>query len=336
VTPYLEIGGDYREVLPSVHLLELPLPFSMGLVNVFLVRLDDGFLLIDSGMDTEPCFAALDRAREGIGFEWSDIRQVLLTHMHPDHIGLAKRLVELSGATLLMHNVDVQLLDKMSTGTPRQSWVEGVLKDAGVPVGVMAQVECAFAEIQKSFRKLQPDCTLSGGEVLNTSIGELQVIWTPGHSPGHVCLYCPERRVLFSGDHMLEHISPNIGWQPDHDALGEFLDSLDRIDPLEIDVILPSHGGPFTGHREWIRKTIEHHKQRCDRIVSSLSKRPKTAHELVEELWDRQLSPFHYRFAIFEILAHLDFLARRDRLASCRQNGASVWQLVDETIRLRQ
>src|SRR5205823_10112564 len=140
-------------------------------VNVFLVRLDDGFLLIDSGMDTEPCFAALDRAREGLGVEWTAIRQILLTHMHPDHIGLAKRLADLSGAALLMHDVDVQLLEKMSTGTPRQRWVQGVLREAGVPERVMAQVEFAFGEIQKSFRKLQPDWTLAGGEVLNTSIG---------------------------------------------------------------------------------------------------------------------------------------------------------------------
>jgi glyoxylase-like metal-dependent hydrolase (beta-lactamase superfamily II) len=132
-----------------------------------------------------------------------------------------------------------------------------------------ALVHSSMFEIQQSFERLTPDRLLSGGETIATAHGALEVLWTPGHSPGHVCLYDRERRVLISGDHILQHISPNIGWQPGRDALGEFLSSLDRIAALDVDLILPSHGAPFTGHREWVRKTHEHHAERCARIVDA-------------------------------------------------------------------
>ena len=164
-----------------------------------------------------------------------------------------------------------------------------------------------------------------GGETIETSLGDLQVIWTPGHSPGHICLYQPERRVLFSGDHILEHISPNIGWQPDHDALGEFLSSLDRIAALQVDLVLPSHGAPFRGHREWVAKTRAHHAERCDLLLGALDGQSKTAAELIPSLWNRPLSPFHYRFALFELLAHLDHMERTGRVRSVEESGIKRW-----------
>jgi glyoxylase-like metal-dependent hydrolase (beta-lactamase superfamily II) len=180
-------------------------------------------------------------------------------------------------------------------------------------------------EIQQSFELLTPDRLLSGGETIVTAHGALEIVWTPGHSPGHVCLYDCQRRVLISGDHILQHISPNIGWHPGRDALGEYLTSLDRIAALDVDLILPSHGAPFTGHREWVRKTHEHHAERCARIVELVNGGATTADQIAARLWNRHLSPFHYRFAIFEVLAHLEYLERRDVLRSERLNGVDLW-----------
>jgi len=325
LTPYLEIGGDYREVVPGIHMLELPLPFSLGIVNVYLVRLDDGWLLIDTGMQTEACFQALTRALEGLAVDWRDIRHVLLTHIHPDHMGLASRVIALTGAPLHLHWADHQLLAEITNRERHHAWQQEVLTIAGVPGEMRKLVHSSLLEIQQSFQRLTPDRLLSGGESFSTPHGALEVIWTPGHSPGHVCLYGQGRRVLISGDHILEHISPNIGWQPGRDVLGEFLSSLDRIAGLEVDLILPSHGAPFSGHRAWVRKTHEHHAERCARIVSLVDGGARTAHEIASQLWDRKLSPFHYRFAIFEVLAHLEYLERREVLRADRSNGVYHW-----------
>jgi glyoxylase-like metal-dependent hydrolase (beta-lactamase superfamily II) len=326
LTPYLEIGGDYRQVLPGVFILELPLPFSLGIINVYLVQLPDGWMLVDTGMNTEPCFNALDRAREGVGIRWSEIRTILLTHIHPDHLGLARKVGELTGARLMLHQADVRLLHDLSDHDASRAFQHEVLLQNGVSDEMIGVMEGTLDEIRQTFYRIEPDRTLAGGENIETAFGPLQVIWTPGHSPGHICLYDAGRRVLFSGDHILEHISPNIGWMPDHDALGEFLSSLDRVAALDIDLVLPSHGAPFQGHREWVAKTRAHHAERCDLLLGALDGQRKTAAELIPALWNRPLSPFHYRFALFELLAHLDHMARTGRVRSTEAGGVTRWE----------
>ena len=325
MTPYLEIGGDYREVVPGIHMLELPLPFSLGIVNVWLVRLESGWMLIDTGMQTEACFDALARALEGLSVDWRDIHRILLTHIHPDHMGLVSKLIPLTGALLDVHWADNELLTHLTNTDVHRDWQQEILTTAGVSPEMRALVHSSMFEIQQSFHRLAPNRLLSGGETISTGHGVLEVLWTPGHSPGHICLYDRQRRVLISGDHILQHISPNIGWQPGRDALGEFLSSLDSIAALDVDLVLPSHGAPFTGHRDWIQKTHQHHAERCARIATLIEGGATTAHQIAERLWNRHLSPFHYRFAIFEVMAHLEYLERREVLRADRSGPVYQW-----------
>src|SRR5207237_889638 len=206
-----------------------------------------------------------------------------------------------SRARLMLHEADVRLLRDLADHDASRAFQHKVLCSAGVSQEAIAGMEDKLEEIRKTFYRIEPDRTLHGGETIETASGSLQVVWTPGHSPGHICLYDAARRVLFSGDHILERISPNIGWMPDHDALGEFLTSLDRIAVIDVDLILPSHGAPIRGHREWVAKTRAHHAERCDLLLSALDGQSKTAAELIPSLWNRHLSPFHYRFALFEL-----------------------------------
>ncbi len=325
--PKTPTGDGCREVLHGVNLIELPLPFTLGSINVYLVRLADGYLLIDCGMDTEACFEALARAVEAAGAGWRDITEILLTHVHPDHMGLAQRLIELTGARLSIHAHDAEFLRELTQTERYLAWADGVMREAGVREEVIAKIRGSSNEIHKHFHSLKPDRVLKGGEKIVTAVGELEVLWTPGHSPGHVCLYGRERRVLFAGDQMLEQISPNIGWLPDRDPLGEFLDSLRELERLDVDLILPSHGTPFSGHREWIRKTIAHHAGRCARILALLDGSSMKAAEVVDELWERTLIPFHYRFAVFEVLAHLEYLERQGKVARDSGGPTVRWRV---------
>jgi glyoxylase-like metal-dependent hydrolase (beta-lactamase superfamily II) len=307
------------------HRIELPLPFELATVNVYLVPLDEGYLLIDCGMETGASFAALEAGLAQVNIGWGDIRQILLTHMHPDHMGLSAKLLKLTGAPLLMHQREARQLAMVNTPSERSGWIGRAFSESGVPEPLQARMHKHFGAIRKNFHDLTPDCLLMGGEKIPTAIGPLEVIWTPGHSPGHVCLYSDRHRLLFSGDQILPKITPNISWMPEEDALADFLLSLERLKPVDVDLILPSHGMPFSGHRDWIEETVQHHHDRCDEIHALLLGNAFTAYGLVGRLWRKELSPINHQFALLEVLAHLEYMQRQGRIQRQNASGAIEW-----------
>lgn len=310
---------------PGIARIILPIPFELSHVNVYLVREGNGWLLIDSGIESDKCFDALVAGLKAHGIEPRELRTILLTHMHPDHVGLATRLIEISGARLLMHEAEHRhLMELLSTGG---AWAAAGLRRAGVPGPLQRKILPAVGLMREILRPLQPDTTLRGGEVLETGFDQLEVVWTPGHSPGHVCLYGRNSRVLFSGDHILTDITPNISWFSGRDTLADFLGSLRRLEPYNIDLVLPSHGEPFDGHRAWIADTVRHHDERSARIVELLQNGHRTAHELVAGVWPDKFGPFQHYFAVFEVLAHLEHMARKGELAGEEDDaGAMQWR----------
>lgn len=293
-------------------------------VNVHLVELDDGFLLVDSGIATEECFESLESALQEHHVQWRDIRMLCLTHLHPDHIGLSWKILELSGARLLMHRAEADYLALVAREA-RAPFFKQAMLASGVPEEMQKRMEHALRDVRRHFREHKPDWLLEGGERIPVRGGTLEAVWTPGHSPGHVCLYSPEHRYLISGDHLLQFITPNIGWHPGLDMLAQYLDSLERLKPFDVNLVIPSHGHAFEGHRQRIRETADHHEARCGQILGHIAREPLTAHGLVEQVWPRKLTPFHHHFAVFEILAHLEYLERRGRVAAESKNGGTLY-----------
>ncbi len=308
---------------PGVHTITLPMPWELETVNVHVIDLDDGYLLVDSGISTEECFGALEGELQKLGIRWTDIKQLLLTHLHPDHIGLSWKILELSGAKLIMHREEAEYLALVARES-RAPFFAQAMALSGVPADMQKHMDHALRDVRRNFREHQPDWLLEGGEKIPIKGGTLEAVWTPGHSPGHVCLYSPEHRYLISGDHILQFITPNIGWHPDTDMLAKYLESLDRLNPFDIDLVLPSHGHAFRGHRERIKETSEHHEMRCGQIAGLIEKTPMTAYGIVQKIWPRGLTPFHQHFAVFEILAHLEYMQRRGRVIA-KENEAVYW-----------
>lgn len=312
------------EVYPGIYRIELPLPFELASVNVHLVRLDQGYMLLDCGLDTAESFAALEQGIASAGIGWPDIRQILLTHTHPDHMGLTAKVLALTGAKLLLHEVEAEQLAVVTTPSRRAQWIGRAFRESGVPESLQARMDEHFGVIRRNFYPLSPDRLLRGGEDLDTALGPLRVHWTPGHAPGHICLHSLRHRVLIAGDQILPRITPNISWIPEQDTLADFLASLERLKVLEAGLILPSHGNPFQGHQAWIEKTASHHQYRCTQMVELLAT-PATAHALVRMLWHRVLSPINHQFALLEVMAHLTYMQRRGRLFTEERDGVVYW-----------
>ncbi len=317
------------EVAPGVFEIQLPLPYRLAIVNAYLLRERDGFTLIDCGLRTEESWTAMRDALQVIGCRIDQIRRILVTHIHPDHFGLAARLRQAAGAQLYLHRLEVALME------PRYADVQQLLGEVarwlevnGCPADEREFVTTASMAAREFVTVVQPDVLLEGAEALPLDDSVLRVLWTPGHSPGHICLYDPRRRYLFAGDHLLPKISSNVGLHPQSGAnpLDDYLDSLDRVAALPVERVFPAHGPVFDRHGERVRELLRHHAQRKDAIVEQLGPHPRTGWEVAVELFGVQRNAFEKRLALQETLAHLQSLAQAGRLVKSLDFGRVWWR----------
>ena len=313
-----------REITPGLWRIQLPLPFDLDSVNVHLIKLPEGWMLVDTGLGNERCYQTLLSGLAEAAIAISDIRLILLTHTHPDHLGLATRLHRETGARLTLHRREQEILTLIDGSAG--AFIDQLLAAAGAPEERLGPTRQAFVELRKTFKPVPADYFLEDGDLIETALGPLEIVWTPGHAPGHVCLFFTRSRTLISGDHLLEKITPNIGWFEGRDNLRDYLASLSRIEARDVHLVLPSHGQPFVGHRQRAAATRTHHDTRCRLLETALGSDEFTSHQLVGTLWPRELSPFNYRFALDEILAHLEYLRGLGRVAVRREGPLLYWR----------
>ncbi len=331
------------EVEPEIriHRLQLPIP-QLEYVNAYLVEgdRDNGHLLIDTGWDTEEAFDSLKKQLAEISVNPKDISQIVVTHVHPDHYGLAGKLKRLYGAELALHNLEQAFIESRYINMDELlQQVEHLLQANGTPQDELAKLQRASLPVVRFVVPALPNVTLHGGETITTGYFSLKVLWTPGHAWGHICLYEPSRKILFSGDHVLPHITPHIGLHPQTSTnpLGDYLDSLNSLKQLEVKLVLPGHGQPLTTFKSRIEEIIQHHQQRNSEILSALKASPKTAYQIATEItwmhyasgagWDK-LSPWNKRMAVLETLAHLEAMKIAGKLESSTHDNVIYYNIL--------
>jgi len=330
------------EIVQGVHQIKLPLPGgTLDHVNVYLVEGDEGNLLIDAGWNTPEAFSTLKEELRTKGFEFKDISQIVITHLHPDHYGLAGKIRELSGAKIALSEIETHMLNSRYVDvTLLLSGVTRLLRSNGVPESELSQLSEASLPAREFVIPASPDVKLKAGRKVSVGLFEFEVLSTPGHSPGHICLYEPKRKLLFTGDHILPDITPNVGLHPQSggNPLGDYLNSLRDLKKLEVTFAFPGHGSVFNGLKLKIEDLFYHHEQRKSAIVKVVQGEMKTAYEIAKEIpWVpgaddvsfQDLLAFDKRLAVLETLAHLQLLISEDKVKKAAQDGTNFYSARD-------
>ena len=331
VTGTLQKQAWSDNVLPPVEkvrdgLWSIPVPIPdnpLRYVLVYAFELPDGVAIVDSGWDTDDAWAALCGGLQAAGLDVTEVRAVLVTHIHPDHYGLAGRVREASGAWIGLHPADAALLPARYGAD-----VDGLLQsmrsllvECGVPEDDLGPMATASLGVKALVQQAEPDRLIEDGERIDLPGWDLRAVWTPGHSPGHLCFAEPTRRLLLSGDHVLPRISPNISLhtQSSGSPLADFLGALAKVRGYDVEEVLPAHEYRFAGLASRVDDLIGHHDRRLDEISATVAASPGlTCWEVTQRLtWSRpwpQIHGFMRRAANGETLAHLVVLQARGRV----------------------
>ncbi|MEC7257022.1 MAG: MBL fold metallo-hydrolase [Pseudomonadota bacterium] len=320
--------GTVQEVAEGVLWLRIPLPFQLDHVNIYLLRDGDGWAMIDTGIKTKQAIEMWETLFDGPlkGFR---ITRIIVTHHHPDHIGLAGWLCERTGAQLLTSQTAFMTCRVISLAP--QDFGSRQYFDFYSSHGMGAETAGLVAIQGNEYLKLvSPLPTtylrLVLGDLLTIGDRQFRVLTGEGHAPEQIMLYCEADRLLFAADQVLERISPNVSvfaGEPNGDPLGHFLRSL-RLLGSEIPddtLVLAGHRRPFLGLHKRCAELEEHHEERCDRIRTACAKRPHSVAELVPILFTRPLDPHQMSFAFSETLAHANRLIRRGEIEEIEKDG---------------
>ncbi|MFC9591476.1 MBL fold metallo-hydrolase [Streptomyces sp. NPDC056944] len=330
MTQVTEHGG-------GVWSLRVPIPDNpLGHTLVHVLDTGRGPVLVDTGWDDPASWTELTDGLTALGLSVRDVHGVVITHHHPDHHGLSGRVREESGAWIAMHAADTAVIRRTREAEPG-TWFDYLarkLATVGAPEDHIAPLRAARASGRMrtlpGLRSALPDREIVPGELLDLAGRRLRAVWTPGHTPGHVCLHLEEEHPsrlpghgrLFSGDHLLPGISPHIGLYEDPDdatetdPLGDYLDSLERIGRLGVAEVLPAHQYAFTDAAGRVRELLDHHEERLTGLLGLLAT-PLTPWQLAERMeWNRPWDQIPYgsrTIAVSEAEAHLRRLVKLGR-----------------------
>jgi len=320
-----------KEYTRKIHRITLPVPFPVQTVNVYLIN-EDPVTLIDTGVKTDESLHVLEDSVRELGYGIGDIRRILITHGHVDHYGQARKVSAVSGAEIHIHRKEYQRIQSIG-----QFWrsLVSVLIQNGTPKDSLEEaINYMKSAIRSLADPLDDVCFIEeGGEICFENMA-FQPILCPGHSPGLICFYLEKGGILFSGDHLLDNISPNPiidlckeGSGPQSTSLKKYLDSIRKIKDLEVSLVLPGHGEPIRDFKGALERVFHHHEQRLSMILSILSPGQKTAYEISEALFPNARS-FEVFLGVSEVLGHLRILFDEGRIALRSKGGLDYYSRI--------
>lgn len=307
----------------GVSRITIPLPFRLNHVHCFLAEGTDGYTIMDTGLNTD-----ITKEIWNPIITKHPIKNIFLTHYHPDHFGYAGTLQQVTGADVWMTKTDetagLTVWEPSSLELTRRNY-----QTCGIP----AETADELTGNEGSFQiRVQPYPVVNHyfEEGMKIPFGkhEYEVIFTPGHSDGLICLYNRQKNILFSTDHILPRISPNISYwfRGISNPLDAFFTSLKKIQLLEADYVIPSHGEPFRNANKRVAELLEHHQLRLNEIYEFI-RQPSTIYEVCKLLF-KKLTTHEMRFAIGETIAHLEYLHIGGQCTKNLKDGIWLYEAV--------
>ena len=306
--------GSVVEIAPGILWARMPMPMALDHINVYLLRGDEGWTLIDTGLNTETARARWEHIAAN-HLQGLPIVRLVCTHMHYDHAGLASWLCERFNIPLYMTHGEYFMMRVLSEPIPDPLPPSQVLfyQRAGLPP---ERLENMWNAMRKDpFRAPQPQSftRLRGGDEIQLGTRQWRVVIGEGHSPEHACLYCEQDQILIAGDQLLPRISSNVlvtSIEPEANPLQLWLDSLSRLEGLAPGtLVLPSHERVFRGLHPRTQELREHHEQQFDMLREYLAEhRACTSFEAMLRLFPRLRGPVDDMLALGETIAHLSWL----------------------------
>jgi glyoxylase-like metal-dependent hydrolase (beta-lactamase superfamily II) len=307
-----------------VSVITLPLPFrAPPTVNAYVIEGSEGLTLIDCGVDWAEGYGALTTGLTGLQLDPWAIKTLIVSHLHPDHVGMAPRVVREWGARTVMHIRAAKLVDRYNDSEGFAQRTRALADRHGVPPAAKP----AFVDVGERPDWMPPidapDHVVDDGDMIPIDAGRrLEVLFTPGHEPAHICLRDSLTGVLFSGDHILPRITPFVGYDElFDDVLGDFLESLRRVERLQIATTYPAHGVVVEHGSARAAQLLLHHQRRLLDMLDVIDPSGSTSWEVMETVFRPNLGPLEQRLALRETVAHLEHLRLNNRLRTFEVEG---------------
>ncbi|MEH6471331.1 MAG: MBL fold metallo-hydrolase [Halopseudomonas sp.] len=305
--------GELLEVSPGIHWLRMPLPFMLDHINLWLLEDGEGWTLVDTGIGSDSVKQIWEALLAG-PLQGRPIKRIIVTHFHPDHLGLAGWLSRRFDAPVLMTQLEFELATLLhgASGDDRSQRQRDFFTEHGLTQQAAEQLDSGdnvyrtrVPELPSRYQRVRHHEVLSIGEQ------RWQVVVGAGHSPEHLSLYCEALDLLIAGDQMLPRISPHIGvsfLNPQADPLTDYLSSLELLQTLPSSVrVLPAHGLVFDGLHQRVAELQRHHQQRLSLLLAECQQ-PQCGADVLKVLFDRKFGPHELFFAMGEAIAHLHHL----------------------------
>jgi glyoxylase-like metal-dependent hydrolase (beta-lactamase superfamily II) len=329
-----------EDITQNIVRICLPIPFPLKTVNVYALIGPNGWTLVDTAIGAPDTRTAFFSGLEQAGLQIKDLQAIVLTHHHPDHIGLSGELQEQSGAPVYMHALDKAAINVHDTASMphRFGRVSQFLSQHGLPATELWFARVNPKEMHQLIRVPPQEVihTVEDGEELELSGEIYTVLWTPGHADGQICLYRKRDQLFLSADHVLPRITPNIGLYSEKDRqnpLDDYLTSLTRVAQFPASLVLPGHGDPLTDLAGRVHEIQAHHEEREQQILALLAQEPQHATQLASQLFGGRLkSDEAWRMGVAEVVAHLEYMRLKQLLTrQANAEGVLIYTPLDST-----